>query len=476
MTKGERLTFGHGHHASVPSTAAAAVRYPEEPPPVRLTHPDTWDWGWGGLLIFSVLVFFRPQDSWTVLGPLHLSDAAALVGLLAMTFINLSRNLPPTRVTPELVGVLLLGAVILGTIPFSSWPGGSTEVFTELYMQVALIFLLMVNTVISPRRVERICWVIVLAFGYVSARVVFDYLRGVNLVEGHRARGPVGGFFENPNDLALNLASFLPLTLMYVKRPGPILTRGLCALFAVLMLAAIVFTKSRTGFIGTVAMLAVFVVVARLLTPRNIIIGVIAGIVILPALPSSFWQRMQGIVDPTQDDTGSREERRLLMEQAWGIFLDHPLTGIGAGQFKNFAAEGQQKKWRVTHNALLQVAAEVGIFGLLAFVFLIVRAFVAAAWTQRQLAWIHRKHGRRKAPAAREDGLSDDDRVFLQTTSAALVACLAGWFVCALFASVAFNWTFYYLLGLAVTSRDVVRTRATAYARARAAATPEVAA
>ena len=57
----------------------------------------------------------------------------------------------------------------------------------------ALIFLLMVNTVTSPQRVERICWVIVLAFGYISARVCFDYLRGVNLVEGYRAAGPVGG-------------------------------------------------------------------------------------------------------------------------------------------------------------------------------------------------------------------------------------------------------------------------------------------
>jgi O-antigen ligase len=262
---------------------------------------------------------------------------------------------------------------------------------------------------------------------------------------------------------------------MYVKRPGPFAKRALCAVFAVLMLAAIVFTKSRTGFIGTVVMLAVFVLVARLLTPRNIIVGIIAGMVILPSLPSGFWQRMQGIIDPAQDETGSREERRLLMEQAWDIFLDHPFTGIGAGQFKNYAPEGAEKKWRVTHNALLQVAAEVGVAGLVTFVFLIVRAFAAAAWTRRQLAWIHQKHGRHKPPPA-ADGLTDAEREFLQTTSAALVACMTGWFVCALFASVAFNWTFYYLLGLAVTSRDVVRARAAAYARAAAAAQREVAA
>ena len=40
-----------------------------------------------------------------------------------------------------------------------------------------------------------------------------------------------------------------------------------------------------------------------------------------------------------------------------------------------------------------------------------------------------------------------------------LSAALAGWFVCALFASVAYHWTFYYLLALAVVPRDYLRTR-----------------
>jgi hypothetical protein len=34
----------------------------------------------------------------------------------------------------------------------------------------------------------------------------------VNLVEGDRFRGAVGGMFENPNDFALNLVTFLAPT------------------------------------------------------------------------------------------------------------------------------------------------------------------------------------------------------------------------------------------------------------------------
>ena len=40
-----------------------------------------------------------------------------------------------------------------------------------------------------------------------------------------------------------------------------------------------------------------------------------------------------------------------------------------------------------------------------------------------------------------------------------MVAALAGWFFCALFASVAYNWTFYYLLALATAPREILIDR-----------------
>jgi O-antigen ligase len=404
-----------------------------------------------------------------------------------MVFVNLGRKQSPIRVTAEVAAVFLLGVVILVGVPFSIWPGGSMAVFTGLFIQVSLIFLLMVNTVTSPQRVERICLVIVLAFGYISARVCFDYMRGVNLVEGNRAAGPVGGFFANPNDLALNLAAFLPLAMMYVKRPGHWFKRVLCLVITALMIVALIFTKSRSGMVGAAAMFTVFVLTTRMLKPAFILAAVLGAMVVLPNMPQSFWDRMASITDAEKDQTGSREERKLLMEQAWLVFLERPITGVGAGQFKNYGPPGQGERWRETHNVLLQVMAELGVVGIIAFAFLIVRAFAAAWWTRAALKWIHvRRPKRRKAAAAPdpEDGLSEHDRLFLQTHGAALIACMTGWLVCAMFvtgwlvcamfASVAFNWTFYYLLGLAVTARDVVRARRAAYAKAKRLAEQEV--
>jgi hypothetical protein len=51
-----------------------------------------------------------------------------------------------------------------------------------------------------------------------------------------------------------------------------------------------------------------------------------------------------------------------------------------------------------------------------------------------------------------------------------MVACMTAWFVGAQFGSVAFNWTFYYLLGLAVTPVGIIQARRRAYAKAKALA------
>src|SRR5262249_39408139 len=128
-------------------------------------------------------------------------------------------------------------------------------------------------------------------------------------------------------------------------------------------------------------------------------------------------------------------------------------TGVGAGQFKNYNPPWRRERWREAHNVLLQVASETGIVGLLSFGFLIWRGGQAARWTRRALTRVRRK------PDPLRWGMSDRDRQSLYAHTVAMTAGLAGWFVCALFASVAYLWTFYYLLALIVAAREMTRDR-----------------
>ena len=461
----ERFTFnpGRGPIAAPPvrtGAAAAAPPPPPEPAPERMRRTrERADWPFLFLLAFTANVFFRPQDAIPGLHYLHLAELCAVGGLIAHGTGRLSRNQPITRITPELVGVCALAMLIAALAPFSIWFGGAIGVFKDIYIKVVLIFLLMVNVLTTPRRIERLTWLLVIASGYIGFRAVVDYVRGANLVENGRVQGAVGGIFQNPNDLALNMVAILPLAVFIAMRPGRPVRRALAGLFALFMVGAIVASHSRSGTLGLVAMMAVLATFAIRERPGLVIGGVLAAALALPLLPSSYWARLSSITDGSHDDTGSREAREtLLRESAWA-FLENPITGVGAGQFKNWNPQGREQPWRESHDVFLQVASELGIGGLLLFTFLIARAGLCVAQTRRLLRRARAATGGGRRPSLPAPRVDADELALMEGHSAAMLASLAGWLVCALFASVAYNWTFYYLLALAATPRDLLLDR-----------------
>ena len=64
------------------------------------------------------------------------------------------------------------------------------HVFTDVYLKVTLVYLLAVNVIVSPKRLERLTWILVFAVGYIAFRAVLDDVRGVNLIaKGTRVMG-----------------------------------------------------------------------------------------------------------------------------------------------------------------------------------------------------------------------------------------------------------------------------------------------
>jgi O-antigen ligase len=282
-------------------------------------------------------------------------------------------------------------------------------------------------------------------------------VRGVNLMEGDRLRGAVGGFMENPNDLAMNLIVFMAPTLMIVLRDRRLFRRLVAAALVLVMAVAIVLTKSRAGFIGIGAMGLVVVYYAMRERPAIVFALLLAGLVATPIMPTSFWDRMSSITNADEDPTGSRQQRIQLFKQGFQVFVENPITGIGAGQFVNYDGDMMVERWRVTHNVWLQVAAELGIFGFCAFAFLVWRAFSACFAARHAI-----RGPTRRNPNALVTTLTPAEEQIIDMNAKGMLAGLAGWLVCALFASVAFNWTFYYVFALAVAGRDIARERRTA--------------
>lgn len=446
----ERLTFNYG------TDQRAVERYkvdfdnafrPREGAARTLEDLPRVDWAWRGLLAFTFVLFFRPQDQIVILAPLHLAEVTAVFALSAMFFQRMKRGLTPVPITPEFLGVAALGVVMLATIPFSVWKGGAFATFSDVYVKIVAIFILMVHALRSPRRIERMTWIILVACGYLGFRAIFDYARGVNLVEGGRVQGSIGGIFRNPNDLALNLVSYLPIAIFAMIEPGSIPKRTWGAIIALLMIGAVVCTQSRSGTIGLAIVILICAAHVLLRRPTLVLIGLLVVSVSVPFIPRSYLERMASITDQSKDPTGSREARKVLMREAVDTFLSHPLTGVGAGQFKNYNPPERQELWRETHNAVLQLATELGFMGPLIMFYLVARGFISVRSARAIL---------QRAIDAGALSPSDPAVKWMKAHLSAMSAGIIGWFICAQFASVAYNWTFYYLLALAAAPRQLL--------------------
>ena len=201
----------------------------------------------------------------------------------------------------------------------------------------------------------------------------------------------------NPNMVAGSLVTLLPfpLVLMWQRRRWPsslplipaFLARWLeiyfvrfllASLALALMLLMVVTTQSRGGWIA--AVLGLFVSLAFR-------IPLLWGSVPLAGLGLG-WMARQGMLAPLLDALGTGgavvgwEERVEIWSRALYMIQDFPFTGIGAGTYYDVVSLlyplfliSPDSVIPHAHNLLLEVAVDVGIPGLVAFVAILIVAF-----------------------------------------------------------------------------------------------------
>jgi O-antigen ligase len=459
----DRLTFNHGAATLEPRYTGRAERplaaRPAAPRAAGVTarvraaaekaEPAYW-----GVYAFTAMLFLRPQDTIPALEALHLADVTAVFALVAMGIRRTTRKLAPIPFTVELGLLTALGAVMVVTAPLSIWPSGALSTFTDLFLKVVLVFMLLTHSLTSPHLLRRFTWLIVLAMGYIAGRGVLDYARGENLLMG-RLQGAVPGLVGNPNDLAMVMVAFLPFAAFAALGRGRPLPRAVAGLISVMMLATLLFTKSRAGFLALAVSGVLILLEARRIRPGITGIVLIAALVVPPLLPQAFWTRVSSIVNAEEDETGSRAARLDLLSDGWDAFLEHPITGVGAGQFQNYNPPWRREAWRETHNVPLQVLSELGLIGGLVFAAIIGRGMHTLYATWRML------RARRRDPRARllEAAFDPVELETMRTHSAACIAAFAAWLIGSQFGSIGYHWTLYYVLGLAVAAHGIAIRR-----------------
>lgn len=202
----------------------------------------------------------------------------------------------------------------------------------------------------------------------------------------------------HPNILAGALAAVLPLAMSLMVPPGtedrgsPPLHRLLsvvCGLSFVVMLAVLILTKSRGAWLGTVVGLGIVFIYRwpRLRRPAQALVALllIAGLIIGPARVAQALAAAPVV--------GGWEGRLELWSRALEAIADYPFTGIGMGTFDHVIPlrypyvllAGADLAIPHAHNLFLQVAVDLGLPGLIAFVALL--GLVLAAAVRSARAW-----------------------------------------------------------------------------------------
>jgi len=390
-----------------------------------------------GLLIFTLVLYFRPQQTYPALASVPLALIAALITLLAFIPSQLALEGSLTARPREVQMILLLCLAALLSVPFAVSPTDAIHVFWEPFLKAVIVFIVIVNVVRTERRLKGMFYLAFAVTCVLCFSALNDYRLGNLTVEGYRVSGSIaGGMFDNSNDLGIHLATMFPLALMLGFAARNFLGKILYWAIALFAIATLVVTFSRGAFIGLLA--AILFMSWKLARRRRgvVIISLILGVLVfIAAAPGSYWIRLLSIFDPSLDAFGSSTARSQMLQQSFLVALRHPLLGIGIGNFSLVSSSGL-----VSHNSYTQVASEMGMGALLLYTMFLTAPLNRLQKIERETLTV-----------------ASNSRFYY--IAVGLQGSLVGYMFSSFFVSVAYYWFIYYLVGYAVCFRRIYEAR-----------------
>ena len=395
------------------------------------------------MFLFVLVYYARPSD-W-IPGASHFpfEKITGGIALLAFGLVIVQRGSKPL---PSEIKVLLwLFAQFCLCIPFAIWRGGS---FSLVFGDIAKIFLITAAMALSVTTLSRLHHLMLLQ-AIAMAAIAALSLHAKNYDSYHRLNGAVGGVFDNPNDLAFNLAIAVPLCFVFLATSRSLIKKGFWIASLGLLSYTIVLTSSRSGFLamfaGAAAALWHFGVKGR---RKGVLIfaGVAVFGILCMASSKQYYTRLSSIIFQNElDETGSIAARRELLIKSIEVTATHPLFGVGPGNFDEVSGN-----WHVSHNTYLQLSADAGIPALALFVVVLWCAF----------GKLNRLEGAKMNPSS------------LQHYVGGLKAALVGFVVGAFFADTAYHFFPYFLIAYASALFQIAKS--TQLKTQGALATPEL--
>lgn len=376
-------------------------------------------------VVIMAITALRLHELYPPLERLRPAMIAAVVGLgyiLPRTKASVLRSIwkdPTLRWIAAFVGWCAV------TVPFAYWPGGAYFQLRGMLLAAippVIAILLSVPLAASLQTILR---------GGLLALTVYAL---AVLSTGQAALGgrAEAGHSLDPNDTALMLAALTPFACgMFVRSRGT--QRWGAALAIAIFAVGAMATGSRGGTIALVVAIGVFLMGFRgqqLLYAA--VISLVGAVTAWNFASDSYRQRMVDLVQGQEDYNYTDYDGRLAVwRRARGYALDHPVLGLGIGNFpvaegNALGMEGRVGKWSVAHNSYLNAFAELGMPGGILFIGILASSARRALkyWRQSRT----RRGGRRQDQHMPEllAGLAGfaAGAMFLSATYSSLMFCL----------------------------------------------------
>jgi len=316
------------------------------------------------LIVYLPLQEFFPQVSFAMgINPLNVVMTILLLSVLGSDFQPDMHYLRISRWIKVWMLFTLVGAI---------WACSSSEPEFLIsnwkrYFFIATIFFITCRVVDNRRKCFAAitvvsCTVFIIALEYLSHG--FKY-RDSNYSHSLRYDGlfGLGGANDIAGFFAINFFWFL---FLFNESSG--LKKKLAGFGAVVVAAACLFAYSRGAYIGLAAGLLYFGIRKN----RSVFAVVTLLLLTVPIwAPEPVKDRLFMLTDQAELDKDTSAQHRLLIwDGAKRLIADHPLVGVGPGNFPRYIsdyADLPPHGPRASHNMYLLYASENGILGLLLF-------------------------------------------------------------------------------------------------------------
>jgi O-antigen ligase len=227
------------------------------------------------------------------------------------------------------------------------------------FLTVMVFYFLITNLVTSEGRLRAFADAMVWLTLVIAVQGIVQYFTGTGLagqtwVEDRRIQSLAG--FGNPNALAMALLAALPFLYFDLEGAGGMSRKVFSAAGMAVLLYALYLTNSRGGMVALGGMITVL-----LIRRTGLLKGLVFGGAAF-ALIYAFGPSRMSTISPTEQ---SAFGRILAWQTAFDMLRSNPVFGVGAD------AWGTKYQSLVAHNSFLHCAAELGLFGLPAWVMLI---------------------------------------------------------------------------------------------------------